>query len=132
MYLPSWVDTPQVVEGLFESRGGTSRGDAALVSGQLLHNLPYEIVIAEPPAANPYRVLFSERPRADSLLLVRGLGPYAELSADSDTTTADKDLVELGACYLALRDLKDDRAGGYLAEYNHRAAFLPRTEQYVR
>ena len=134
MDLPSWVDNPGAVEGLYQYRGGaavTAGADAGLWMGQHLSSIPYEDIIAEVTAANPYRIAYSFAPMADALLLVRGLGPHSELSSDSDTTTADKDLVELGACWLAARDHEDPRAGEFEADYNSRLSFLPYAERWI-
>ena len=134
MDLPSWVDNPGAVEGLYQYRGGagvTAGADAGLWMGQHLTPIPYDDIIAEVTAATAYRIAFSWLPKADALLMVRGLGPHAELSVDADTTVADKDLVELGACALAAADHEDPRAEQFLADYNARLPFLPYAERWI-
>lgn len=124
--LPSWVDGPEAVEGLVQLAESSVQNEAYLLASQEHSLLPHFQVISDPTGATPWRIEYKFRPAGNALLLVQGLSPYAELSATTDTTVADPDLVVVGACLEAAIDLADDKlAARFGPKWQRRKVRLP-------
>ncbi len=117
--LPSWITSKKQVEELYEWHGGTSdqTNDSVTIDQQRRYQMPWWEVVSDPTGQTPYRIEFSHAPQAGSLLIVKGLRPYGELSADTDTTDANADMVKAGALGKLLLAKDNPAAGKYLAAY---------------
>lgn len=124
--LPSWVDKEMAFEWLTYYAGLSNQSDAYLVSGQLMQELPHCRVLSDFSGSTQYYVEYNVAPPDRALLFVRGLSAFDALSADSSTTTCDRDLLVAGARAAALKDQGHPRAKEFLQEYNARRLRLPR------
>ena len=112
--LPSWVTGRGQVEELEEWEGGlqSATGDDFSIDETDRPVVRWWDVVEDPIGATPFRVTFWPKPFAQSLLVVRGIRPGAELSADSDTTVLNADLVKAGALCRIYWDKEDGRNYG--------------------
>ncbi len=133
--LPSWVTEPGQIEGLFLWEGSQSKDDAYLWDSQVQSRALHYDLLEDPLGATPLRVEWHVRPYSRQLLLVRGLSAYGELSATTDTTVADKDMVVCGTRYLAYRDLygtEDERTKSQLRRWQALSTRLPRVQRLIQ
>lgn len=95
MDLPSWFLDKKWLEELVYIYGGNTEQDNDLYFADERYDnvVHYRRVLDAIEAANPFKVEFWPRPPSSSHLFARCLRPYAELSADTDTTMADDDWV---------------------------------------
>src|SRR3990172_4487588 len=130
--LPSWVDTPRAVLNLNQYRGYFGLGSLISQSSTKMLPIPYDRIIWDETAATPMWIELDWFTNSLGVYVVEGLSFYSTLSADASTTTADKNLVIAGACYLAAEDRGDPRAAGFLAEFRAAARTrLPRAERWI-
>lgn len=135
--LPSWLVDPDWLREVFYTYGGTieSAGGDSLTAAERDEHLMHDWGIREEPtAATPYRVWHTGMPPASSHLWLRARRPYGELSADTDTTTADQDWVRANvvAAVLEANGKEKEAAKARLIAhaYNQRFARRPTVRAY--
>ena len=130
--LPSWITSPRDLEGVHEYIGNSASGNAWAVSSQIMRETDRPEILEDVIGGSWYAEL-AEQPMDGSLLFVKGLSAYSELTSDSDTTQADTKLVCSGARYYAHLDLDQAaKARTALLEFNLRARQLPRAIRLLK
>lgn len=132
MALPSWIDTAEAFEGLVQYWSTHGDTNAYLLASQEHWPVIPSKVIGDPLGATQHWVEYTAPPRPGALLFVRGLSAYGELSAITDTTVAEQDLVVSGACLLAAIDLDDKKQiARFLPKWQQWAIRLPRRKMLL-
>lgn len=118
MDLPSWFLDKKWLEELVYTYGGNTEQDNDLYFADERYEnvVHYRRVLDAIEAANPFKVEFRPRPPSSSHLFARCLRPYAELSADSDTTMANQDWVRAWAMTLIMQDKDNEERAKYWYE----------------
>jgi len=131
MDLPSWVVNPHSIEEIELWAGGGSYDESHAIDESYRDAVHWWEVIMDPTEATAGRIEFWPQTRADELMLLRAIRPFAELSADTDTTDANADLVVAGVMVRIYNDRTDDESRKKLAIWMPRYAQLLNTHQPV-
>ncbi len=106
MPLPSWYVERKWMErlGMWVARSGASSGDHSALDS--IDRYPLQFwPIEDPTGYTPFKVKFDSYVLSGAHLVGEALSPFSELSADTDTTDANADLVKA----FALVDIAQER-----------------------
>lgn len=108
MDLPSWVVNASAVEDLIVWSGGMERVGGGWATVERLGTVvPRWEVLEDSIGQTARRIEFDTLLGETDLLLLKAIRPYTELSADTDATDANADLVKAGALTRIGNDLQD-------------------------
>lgn len=95
MPLPSWFDNADWLEKLEVWQVGATWIDNAhaAIDSMRRWEVSWARVVEDREGVTPFKIVFSSYPLAGAHLIGTALSPFAELTADTDSTEADKDWV---------------------------------------
>lgn len=117
--LPDWITNKNQIEGFFTFPRGSAIDDGGYVLDERWTDLVSDwLALVDESAANPWQVQVPTP--FDRPIFLKALRPFAELSADGDTTVANYDEVLEGAVAYAKDDLGHPDADRKLARFGSR------------
>ena len=133
MALPSWLIHPEWIEDVFYLHHGTGANadDSHSVDDRERIAVRWWRVAEDTGGTTPFKLLFDPRTDITGHLFVQAMRPYADLSAITSTTDADKDWVRAWVLTRVYHDIGDTSNRDYWLQQARQLDRIhqPRTEK---